>query len=196
LWPQGQWSVKITNPEQTFKCLNTPLKIEFNGIDNGYPKGHTNIFLSAAQGSGMNRITVICDFKVMASVWIVTSTIQRGQPVKVEDCELKMVDITRFAPHPFTSLKDFHNVCAARMITPGMILHDRLVQAIPVVAKGEFVDILLQKGKVRVAVQGVARESGSTGELIWVENAVSHKLIRVTIKEKGVVLAPQGGNSI
>ena len=106
------------------------------------------------------------------------------------------MDLTRFAPVPFTDCNDLDGMRASRTIRAGSILHERMVLSVPVVEKGEPVSIICAKGRISIAVAGIARENGGKGERIWVENSATHKLIRVMVSEKGKVHVPQGGAAL
>lgn len=195
-WPQGHWNVEIENPETSWKCLNSPVRVKAEGLQNGYPKGRTLLVLLVEQGNRQQKINVRCNFKVRIPVLVSSKMIQRGQPISSQDFEFKEMDITRFAPAPYTEADHIEGMRASRTINPGMILHDRMVQAIPAVDKGDRVQILLQKGRIKVAVSAIAREPGGIGDRIWVENTVSNKLVQVVVTGKGTVKAPQGGSTI
>jgi len=195
-WPKGKWKLEIENEDEQWKCLNAPLEVSVEGPDAPYPKGHTTVTLKVTQGIRESSISVLCDISVVIPVIINSKAIMRGENISMQDCELKEMDITRFGPVPITDMNELKSLRAARTIMPGTVLHNRLVQAIPLIEKNEQVEILLKKGRVKVAVQGIARESGGEGELIWVENAASHRIIRAKIAGKGTVMVFHGGKSI
>ncbi|NLE00069.1 MAG: flagellar basal body P-ring formation protein FlgA [Fibrobacter sp.] len=194
-WPEGCWKLKVTNPDQGWKCLRAPLDVKVEGVE-PYPKGHFSVDLVVTQGTRRYNIPVVCQMTVVIPVVISIKTIQTGEPLNSDACELKVMDITRLGPLPLKDLQSVQGYRAARTIPPGMIIHRRLITEIPLIEKNERVEIILQRGRVKVAVQGVARESGGKDELIWVENLVSHKLIRAAVVQKGTVIVYQGGTSI
>jgi len=195
-WPEGSWSVEIENQDVSWKTLNKPLSISVKGLADRFPRGKTQIVLIAEQGSQKNRLNVVCDIRVTVPVLVASGEILRGQIINRENCEIKNLDITRFAPVPFTSFEQLQEMRAARTISSGTIIHSRLLQVIPAVEKGDQVQILFEKGRVKLSVTGVAREPGKVGERIWVENAATNKLIRVVVRGKGKVCIPQGGELI
>ncbi|HON09837.1 MAG TPA: flagellar basal body P-ring formation chaperone FlgA [Chitinispirillaceae bacterium] len=196
MWPEGCWSFELENPEASWKTLRKPEKVFLSGLDNGYSKGSTQLQLTSEQGGQRSKIKITCKIRVTIPVLVSSVEISRGQEFSAENCEMKSIDITRFAPVPFSSFDQLKEKRAARTIAPGTIIHNRLVQSIPVVEKGDQVQIMYDKGRVRLSVMGVAREPGGIGERIWVENAATNKLIRVVIRGKGKVSIPQGGDLI
>ena len=195
-WGKDTWKLTIENPGESWKCLKAPVIVTPGGAEQGYPKGRTVLTLLVEQGSRKTRVPVRCNIEVVIPVVVLTNQVVRGQEITTAACEIRRFDITHFGPLPYRSLDQVFGMRAARTLAPGTVLHDRLVQAIPLVDKGDLVQILVQKGRVKVAVSGIARESGGPGERIWVENSSSRKLMRVTVKEKGVCILTQGGMSI
>jgi len=196
LWPQGCYEVVVKEPERTWKCFPGNVTAKVEGLGNRYPRGNVQLWLVLEQQQRSMRIPVMCNVKVVTPVLVARRPILRGQQVTSEDCELKSVDITTFGPKPLFNTDSLTGVRAVRTINPGTILHTRLIETIPAIQKGDLVEILVCKGRVRVAVQGIAREPGKIGERIWVENTNSRKLVQAIVKNKGTVTIAQGGLSI
>jgi flagella basal body P-ring formation protein FlgA len=196
LWPAGSWSYSIENGEQKIKCLNVPFSLKFQQLQNRYPKGESKLALVIEQGTKDYRVPISCYFRVSLPVLVAVNQIDRGSPVLKSDCELRTADITRYGPNPYLTINEVIGKMANRTILPGTILNSQLMKQIPVIEKGQEVYISLERGKVKIEVAAVARENGSIGDKIWVENSKSHKLIRVEVKGKGTVVLIQGGETI
>ena len=195
-WKAGEWQVAIGNLSDSCKVLDELPVVSFGGLDNRFSKGNTNVTLKLRQGTRTWRLPVRCRFTVSAPVLVTNAAIGRGQTITPDLCELRTMDITHFAPSPITSPEQLLGKKAARSIDPGTILHDRLLTAIPIVEKGDAGSIMITRGRISIAVTGIARERGSVGDRIWVENSETRKLIRTEILEKGKVTPLQGGVSI
>ena len=195
-WKRGAWTMTIDNLTDSCKVLNAPVSISFHGMEDRFPKGRTNLTFIMHQGARTNRIPVRCHFSVTLPVVVALNPISRGEVIDADDCVIRRMDITRFAPRPYTSISALQNKRMARSIRAGTILHDRLLFAIPVVEKGDAVSIVIRNGRITITVVGIAREHGGIGDRIWVENKNTHQLIRVEIREKGIVSPLQGGVSI
>ncbi|NLL14382.1 MAG: flagellar basal body P-ring formation protein FlgA [Fibrobacter sp.] len=196
LWPQGCYEAVVKEPGRSWKCFPGDVTAKVEGLANRYPRGNVQLWLVIEQKQRSLRIPVMCNVKVVVPVLVARRPILRGQQITSEDCELKSMDITTFGPHPLFNIDSLIGVRAVRTINPGTIVHTRLLEAIPAIQKGDLVEILVRKGNVKVAIQGVARESGKIGERIWVENTNSRKLVQVIIKNRGTVTVAQGGLSI
>jgi len=196
LWPQGCYEAVVKEPERSWKCLPGDVTARVEGLADRYPRGNVQLWLVVQQKQRSLRIPVMCNVKVVTPVLVAKRSILRGQKITPEDCEVKPMDITTFGPQPLFNTDSLNGIRAVRTINPGTILHLRLIETIPVIQKGDMVEIMVNKGRVRVAVQGIAREPGKIGERIWVENTNSRKLVQAIVKDKGTVTVTQGGLSI
>lgn len=195
-WEKKHWNVTVRNDDDAFKCRNAPLNINFNGVGDGYPKGNTVVKMMITQGKEKYTIPVYCSFSVKIPVIVTKKDITRQELFSKDNCEIRTMDITRFGPIPFQNLTRIKNMRASRTIKAGTVLHERLVRVIPVVDKNDEVAITVRRGRISLAVPGIARESGGVGDHIWVKNKKSKKLIRVQIEKKGYVSVSQGGSSL
>lgn len=183
-WKDGRWRLEIKNLESTWKCFNAPLKVAIEGLKTSNPKGQIKLELVVIQYDKKIKIQVPCKIYVTVPIAVAAVTIPRGKKIDSGNFSMKYVDITNYTPIPFFAAEEINDRVASRTILQGTILNQQLCTALPVINKGDAVSIEMQKGSVRIAVSAMARENGSIGEKIWVENSVTHKLIRVTIKEK------------
>ena len=190
-WKQGEWSVDIENPEETFKCLDLPLDVwveGFSAIKTTFPRGHIRLELVVTQKGLVVRIPVSCMIKVSAPVAVSKQAIPRGKVIDSNDIEMRSLDISAFGPDPWYKTDGLPGQKAIRNISRGSILFDRLLEPVPVVSKGDILSIRVMKGNVTISVSAIARENGSSGRKIWAENATTHKLVRVIIKDKNTAI--------
>jgi len=195
-WKKEEYTVVFSNLNDTLTCLNQPVVILAEGLHERFPRGKTSLYLAVRQGKRVNRAPVLCLFNVRIPVLVTRNEIGRGRVISDDDCEIRTMDITRFAPQPYRTFSGVQNKKAARTIKPGTILHDRLLLAIPVVEKDDAVSILYSSKRFSIAIPAIAREPGAIGDRIWVRNMNSNKLIRAQIREKGIVTVIQGELSI
>lgn len=191
-WRPDEWQLEIGNPDDSCKCLNAAYDVSVSGLRSRYPRGNDNLLITLRQGSQVRELTARCKFSVNTAVLVAKHDISRGSILTGNDIEIRKMDLTRFSPVPFTGFEEITGRKSARTIRAGTIMHQRLVVIVPVVEKGEPVSIIYAKGRVAIAVSGIARENGGKGDRIWVENLNSHKLVRVIVKGKGKVHVLQG----
>jgi flagella basal body P-ring formation protein FlgA len=187
-WKEGRVSVDVETPEMSWKCFDAPVTVTVQGLDNMYPKGHLQLQLVAGQYGRVVRIPVSCRISVIVPVLATKSAVPRGKIFGLDDIEKREVDISNFGPTPCFEAMEVVGRRAQRSLSAGSILHDRLFAEVPVVAKGDAVSVVKTNGDVKISVAAVARENGYLGQKIWVENAMTHKLFRVTVKNKSVCM--------
>jgi flagella basal body P-ring formation protein FlgA len=195
-WKPGTWQMTVENGADSCKVLDMPLDVSFGGFIDRFPKGSAGFTMLLRQGTRTLHLPIRCRFTVAVPVLVARTSIVRDALITQDMYEIRTMDITRFAPAPFTAPEMVQGQRAARSIAAGTILYDRLLSRIPAVEKGDAVSIMITRGRITAAVSGIARERGGIGDRIWVENSTTRKLIRVEIKEKGQVVPLQGGVSI
>lgn len=186
-WPLDNYTLTIINENEGFKIINKPFKTQFSTLSTNKPRGQFNLPMKVIQGSKSIRITVNCNLKVVLPVVIASEAIERGSVITSNKCKLETVDITHLGITPYDALDQVTGKKAVRMIPVGQFINKLYVNEIPAIEKGDPVKIIASNGSVRVSVGAIAREPGKVGEKIWVENAVSHRLVRVLVKSKGIV---------
>jgi flagella basal body P-ring formation protein FlgA len=195
-WKTSCWTVAVRNSKETFRCGNMPFQYYFEGLKNEYPKGNCAVKMIIRQGTVTYRVPIYCTFNVSLPVLVTRRAVSRHEPLSSSNCEIVTKNISSFAPEPLTLFSQITDTRAARTLKPGTILQSRHIKKIPVVEKNEEVAITVNRGRIRLSVPGIARESGGIGERIWVKNRKSNKLIRVQVIKKGIVTVEQGGRSI
>jgi flagella basal body P-ring formation protein FlgA len=183
-WNDGSWRVEIKNPEMTLRCFNAPFAAEVRGLKSTNPRGQIKLELIVHQGDKKIRIQVPCKIFVSMAVAVATANLPRGKMIDSGDFIMQEIDITNYAPTPFFSADELQGRVIKQSIRQGTVLNTKFLATLPVINKGDPVSIEVQRGGARVAVSAIARENGSIGEKIWVENSATHKLIRVTIKDR------------
>jgi flagella basal body P-ring formation protein FlgA len=152
--------------------------------------------LIARQLSRTYSIPVLCKVTVFTPVVTAKAAISRGTALSTENCMLERKDITRFACAPFTSLSQLQDLIANRTIQQETILHEKLTTRQPIIGKDEQVDVVVDKRGVRISIIMRAREQGALGDRIWVENELTHKLLKTKIIGKGKVELLNGEKTI
>lgn len=186
-WPSDNYTLTIINENESFKIINKPFEIQFGKLPTNKPRGQFNLPIKVVQGSKSIRITANCNLKVVMPVVVAFETIERGSVITSEQCKLENIDVTQLGITLYDVLDQVVGKKAARMIQKGQPINKQHVDEIPAIEKGDPVKIIASNGKVKVSVEAIAREPGNIGEKIWVENAVSHRLVRVLVKSKGIV---------
>ena len=75
-----------------------------------------------------------------------------------------------------------------KSIGAGSVLYKRILESVPLIGKGESVNLLYQGKAVRLEVPARALEEGDKGESLQVKNLRSDKRIRARVRDKNTVI--------
>ncbi|MBD3317022.1 MAG: flagellar basal body P-ring formation protein FlgA [Chitinivibrionales bacterium] len=192
-WVPQDYTVDIENADETWRCHNHPFTVRVEGLTDPRPRGHVRLWLVVTQMGKERRVMVRCRVKVTAAVLVAAGTIRRGEPISAAAIRKERRDITSLRFVPLTEPTAVSKVRAVRTLTPGTVLHDRCVEKMPLIYRDDLVYVTTQAGNVRVSVRARARESGGLGDLIWVQNLNSRKLLRVKVRGKEDVRVERKG---
>lgn len=193
-WQGTDYSITITNKNYEWNSFPQSDTVTLSGLVNPYPRGTVRLLMTIKQKDFQTSIPVLCKIMVQTAVVCVRQTINRKENIGSEQIILQRKDITNFKYTPYHDLKAVFGKIAVRTLTPGTILHDYCLKAKPDIYTGELVYIELEKGNIRLSVPARAREGGCIGDLIWVENLKSHRLLKAKIIKKGIVTVTKGAS--
>jgi len=195
-WPQNDYSVQIKTPNEKLRLYNMPFTASVSGLTTKNPKGSVNLKLKLNQIGKALYFPVSCIVTVSTQVVVAKGLIRKGDAFTENNCTIEKRDITKFNNTSFVNTADIKNLVAFRTISSGSIIHEKLTSKIPLVHKNEQVYVISGKGNVRVSMIMFARESGALGDWIWVENDLSHKLMKTKVIGKGQVELLRGREMI
>ena len=187
-WQRGKYSVSILNKNEKWKCLLKPFTIKLEGPSSKYPKGNVNLKLLVEQGSKLYSYTISCLIKVIVPVVVSKMNIPRGVMLTGENCLIEEKDITHYDYVYYNMLDKIENTKSSRAIQAGTIICDKVVLTIPSIERDDQVQVVVSQGRVRICMSARARESGSVGEKILVENEMTHKLLKTRVLSHGKVV--------
>jgi flagella basal body P-ring formation protein FlgA len=184
-WKIGQVTATIKNADESFHVYEGPLEVSVDGLHDPYPRGLKALQLLVTQFGRVTRVPLECKIAVAAPVVVAVKELPREKVLGVGDLELRRMDLTDLPGTPFFSVREAVGKRASQVIAASGIVTDRLIEEVPLVQKGDPISIEVVRGDTRVSVAAVARENGSEGQKIWVENSMTHRLVRVTVKGAG-----------
>jgi flagella basal body P-ring formation protein FlgA len=117
--------------------------------------------------------------------------IEKGEKFTTENTFLAKASVSKI---PFGALREMGNVLgrtASMPLASGAIVKIDSIYDPPVIARDRIVQAVLRKGNVELTVDARAIEEGKAGDLIRVENTVSHKVLRARILDEKTVLVEQ-----
>ena len=149
--------------------------------------GANNLFSSRSltliyrvDGRVVNNLTIRGKMSAKAEVVVASSRIRRGNKIQPNDVDLVRCDISDISD-PVFSLAETVGMELSRSIRAGDPIDRRHLQAPVVVERGAFVQIIAQRGQMRIEATGTAREDGRLGETIRVQNSSSLEEIHAQV---------------
>jgi len=132
-------------------------------------------------------LTLTVDTRLYRQVLVSTQTVRRGAVLSEEMVELAERDITGLRHGYFDDLVDLEGMRARRPISYGDVLGRRHVEPIPVVHRGDEVQMTLRSENMHLSARGVALQDGGIGTRIRVKNTDTGKVLSGLVVEAGIV---------
>lgn len=118
---------------------------------------------------------------------VVVSNMPLGIDHIITEDDVRIVFKTSTSPKEAHSLSEVVGRRVRRPIGKNNTIKMDYLDAREVVRRGDTVIIVAEKGGLKVTTKGVAKDNGSSGEMIRVENISSGKVITGRVVESGVV---------
>ena len=132
------------------------------------------------------------NFSVRGSTEAVAETVVATRKIKYG--EVIRADMVTQARKDISSTKNYARIpaevlgsIAKRTIHQGTIIRSDSVELPPVIKRGEYVKITVNRGGLKLSATGIARSDGRLDEVIRVKNAQSNKLIYCRVQAPGHV---------
>ena len=129
-------------------------------------------------GETRRALTVTVDTRFFKEVLVTTRSIRRGEDFTLDMFELIERDITAEKDGYYIDFSELTDLQAKRPLGFDRILTHRYVEKVPVVHRGDEVQLVVQAGNMRVSTLGVALQDGGLGARIRVRNLDSGKILR------------------
>jgi flagella basal body P-ring formation protein FlgA len=114
---------------------------------------------------------------VFDSVVCVSRNVKRGEILQDDDLYLSRKNITRLPLTTLTEKGQAIGLMVKHQIRAETPLKEWMLVRAPIVKRGDMVTILAEAGGLRVSVPGKILEKGYKGQLVRVQNTMSHKKI-------------------
>jgi len=137
-------------------------------------------------GDVVKNMSVRGRVEAMAQVVVSAKRLTRGTILRHEDLSLAAVDISGLQ-RPGFQPEDFIGLKLTRSMRAGTPIVDTMVEALPVVHRGEKVKILVRAGALQITATGLAHSDGKIDEMIRVQNISSNKVLLCRVTAPGLV---------
>jgi len=148
----------------------------------GTPPGPVVVSVSiSVDGTAKRTVTVRCDTRWLAEVWVVQSPVLRHQVLDESAVALELREFSALPRGLVPAGEDPSGWRAVRPLPPGTILAAGAVERVPLVWKGRPVSMNAQAGAVWVNAPGVALEDGRLGEVVRVQSSLSGNVVQARV---------------
>ncbi|MGW8195622.1 MAG: flagellar basal body P-ring formation chaperone FlgA [Desulforhopalus sp.] len=134
----------------------------------------------------VKNLSVRGETRALAEVVVGAKPLRRGQLLTPNDLTTAIVDISEEKSSDL-ELDDFIGKELTRSLRAGKPVLDSMVEAPPVVHRGERVKIVLRSGTMLLTATGLAQNDGSKDEMIRVQNTRSNKIVYCRVAAPGLV---------
>jgi len=188
---------KADLPDAEIRFIPSPLPLPFT-----LPKGSLTyeVVPSNPKIIGSSRFSIIfrIDGRVaknmsvkgrveaLAPVVIVTDRQQKGTILTARNLTLTVKDLDELGS-PGLDINNFIGKKLKRSLRAGSPVYAGMVEARPVIKRGERVKIIINYGAMHISATGIARKNGIQNEMIRVQNINSNKIVYCRVAGPGLV---------
>lgn len=141
----------------------------------------------SVNGQIFSKINLGLDVKLYQQVAVTTSQISPGEIVTTDKLRYERMDTGRLGLGYYTDMNKVQGLMARRLLVPGMVVTESMVNKPLLIKQGSMVTILARIGGMEVTATGQAMQSGSEGQLIRVQNINSTKIVSAKVLDAGTV---------
>ena len=123
-------------------------------------------------------MSVTADVRFFRRVLVAGRNIRRGDTVGADAVEVAERDVTRLRHGFYRAAAEVEGMQARRPLHFGDIVSRDHVQPMPVVSRGDELNLVLDGGNMRLTARATALQAGGVGQRIRVRNADSGKVLQ------------------
>lgn len=129
-----------------------------------------------SQGRSVQTVPLVVQVTLTRRVVIARRTINLGAAIAAADVELTALSFTRVDELGLDDVAQAIGQRAKRVISAGSLVETEMLEAVPLVLRGQLVTMTSLAGTVRVVTTGKAADDGRWGEVIRVRAADDRKV--------------------
>ena len=130
-----------------------------------------------AGGQTQRTMSVTADIRHLRPVLVASRMLRRGEALMLDLVELVECDITQLRHGYFTDVDALGNMRTRRSVVAGDVLTRNHVEVIPVINRGDEVELVARTNSLAISALGQAMQDGGIGERIRVKNSDSGKVL-------------------
>jgi|GEM_PF-1314714 flagella basal body P-ring formation protein FlgA len=119
--------------------------------------------------------------QLFQDILVCDENLARGTPISQADFSVKNVDVLQLRQRPVLvgQLRGRHQL--RQYLNPGVPLSWRHITTIPLVRRGDIVDVIATEGALMISLKAKAIEDGADGDLIRVSNLSTNKKFQAQV---------------
>ncbi len=168
--PSGRVTLRVAAPKHNDWIGSTPFTVQV-----------------MVAGERVRRITVPANIEVWSDVIVSTKPLGRHQPIAGSDIRVERMNLARVPSNAVVRMDEAIGRRANRNIAADCILRRDQIETLPIVHRGDIVQIVAQTPALKITVKGMAKQNGGKGERIKVINLRSKKMIYAQVIDNQTV---------
>lgn len=125
--------------------------------------------------------------RVMGPALVATRTLRQRETVAAEAVTLVDSDLTTLRSAPLRELTSLEGRVPARTLASGRVLDEALLQAEPIVRRGQPTRAVYRRGALRISIAGTALDDGAAGDTIAFRKAAGGARLSGRVLRDGTV---------
>ena len=138
-------------------------------------------------GNKYARVKMHGDLALLAEIACLNKRLSRSDIISNEDVTMIRHDISMLDSGLIREPNQAIGKKLKTSLRAGAILYSHLVEAPPLVKRGDMVTIMAQTNNIRVTVPGEVRNSGALGAVVKVKNLMSRQEVYAKVRTAGIV---------
>jgi flagella basal body P-ring formation protein FlgA len=144
-------------------------------------------------GRLQNRVVTSAVVRTFGRVLVATRRLDRHSTLTPDDVREIRMETTFLQRPPISSSDSLTGLRTRRIVAPGSLLYEDMLEPQPLVFEGDDVSIIVSSGAVRLSTHAVAKEDGWKGDVITVKREGNREAVRVRVEGAGTVAIGSGG---
>ncbi len=169
---QGEGAAQIRVRRASSRALRGPSVLRV-GID--------------VDGQTQRTMSVTADVRIWRPVLVASHMIRPGEEVGPESYELVERDVTQVRGKYYVDSLMLEGMQTRRTLSMGDVITDQHLQKIPVVKRGDAIQLIARADRMSMSTAGEALQDGGVGDRIRVKNSDSGKVIYGHVLEGGII---------
>lgn len=178
-----------------------PVSCRYGGAS-GDPAAAARLELSEAKGPNASGVVSLrfrllvdgvprgearatCRGRVHGPALQVQRTLLRGVTIAPADVVVRDADLTRLAEAPLRGTDELVDRVPVRTLATKRILTPALLGPVPLVRRGETVELKIESGRLSVAASATAMSDGALGDVVRARNSASGVVVRARVAADG-----------